>query len=94
MGVLTKYLLEKDQNIYLAEIDTESIEYLKNNYKKVTEETFVGDFRNRISVLSKTIRLLSLEISLITFPVTDSFSDCRSLPIDPEMVGMFQKRGC
>ncbi len=29
MGVLTKYLLEKDQNIYLAEIDTESIEYLK-----------------------------------------------------------------
>jgi 16S rRNA (adenine1518-N6/adenine1519-N6)-dimethyltransferase len=44
MGVLTKYLLEKDQNIYLAEIDTESIEYLKNNYSKVTENTFVGDF--------------------------------------------------
>ena len=38
MGVLTKYLIEKEQNIYLAEIDKESIEYLKQNYSKITEE--------------------------------------------------------
>ena len=30
-GVLTKYLLEKDVQLYLAEIDTESIDYLKEN---------------------------------------------------------------
>ena len=34
MGVLTKYLLDKEQKIYLAEIDQESIDYLKKNIFK------------------------------------------------------------
>ena len=44
MGVLTKYLLEKESEVYLAEIDQESIEYLKKNYEKLSENSFIGDF--------------------------------------------------
>ena len=44
MGVLTKYLLEKDAEIFVAEIDTESIEYLKSHFPKLEEQHFIGDF--------------------------------------------------
>ena len=33
MGVLTKYLLKKPITTYVIEIDTESVDYLKNNLK-------------------------------------------------------------
>ena len=33
MGVLTKYLLEKKIKISVMEIDTESVEYLKDDFK-------------------------------------------------------------
>ncbi|KMQ69403.1 16S rRNA methyltransferase [Chryseobacterium sp. FH2] len=91
MGVLTKYLLEKDQNIYLAEIDTESIEYLKNNYSSVTENTFVGDFlkqdfnfinEGQIAVIGNFPYNIS---SQILFKIIDHYE------LIPEMVGMFQK---
>ena len=35
MGVLTKYLLEKDTETYVIEIDTESVEYLNAHYPKL-----------------------------------------------------------
>lgn len=91
MGVLTKYLLEKDQNIYLAEIDTESIEYLKKNYSKVTEDTFVGDFLKQdfnfingeqIAIIGNFPYNIS---SQILFKIVDYYGQV------PEMVGMFQK---
>lgn len=91
MGVLTKYLIEKNQNIYLAEIDTESIEYLKNNYSKITEETFVGDFlkqdfnfisREQIAIIGNFPYNIS---SQILFKIVDYYE------LIPEMVGMFQK---
>ena len=44
MGVLTKYLLEKDTETFVAEIDTESIIYLKEHYPKLTDKYFTGDF--------------------------------------------------
>jgi len=91
MGVLTKYLLEKDQKIYLAEIDTESIDYLKKNYSKATEETFVGDFlkqdfnfinHEQIAIIGNFPYNIS---SQILFKIIDHYQ------IVPEMVGMFQK---
>jgi 16S rRNA (adenine1518-N6/adenine1519-N6)-dimethyltransferase len=91
MGVLTKYLLEKDQDIHLAEIDTESIEYLKKNYSKITEQTFVGDF------LKQDFNFLNGEqIAIIgNFPYNISsqilFKIIDYYEIIPEMVGMFQK---
>ncbi|KUJ52428.1 16S rRNA (adenine(1518)-N(6)/adenine(1519)-N(6))-dimethyltransferase RsmA [Chryseobacterium sp. JAH] len=91
MGVLTKYLLEKDQTIYLAEIDTESIDYLKKNYPKTSEETFVGDF------LKQDFNFINTEqIAIIgNFPYNISsqilFKIIDYYQIIPEMVGMFQK---
>ena len=91
MGVLTKYLLEKDQNIYLAEIDTESIDYLKKNYAKTNEKTFVGDFLKQdfsfidgeeIAIIGNFPYNIS---SQILFKIIDHYE------IIPEMVGMFQK---
>jgi len=91
MGVLTKYLLEKDQSVYLAEIDTESIEYLKNNYPKITENTFVGDFLKQdfhfidgeqIAIIGNFPYNIS---SQILFKIVDYYQQI------PEMVGMFQK---
>lgn len=91
MGVLTKYLLEKDQQIYLAEIDNESIEYLKNNYSKVTEETFVGDFLKQDFQFTKNEQIAIIGnfpyniSSQILFQIVDHYE------LIPEMVGMFQK---
>ncbi|WP_419868233.1 16S rRNA (adenine(1518)-N(6)/adenine(1519)-N(6))-dimethyltransferase RsmA [Chryseobacterium sp. CT-SW4] len=91
MGVLTKYLLEKDESVFLAEIDQESIEYLKNNYPKITEETFVGDFLKQdfnfingeqIAIIGNFPYNIS---SQILFKIIDHYE------LIPEMVGMFQK---
>jgi len=91
MGVLTKYLIEKEQKIYLAEIDTESIEYLKKHYEKITQETFVGDFlkhdfaglnNEQIAIIGNFPYNIS---SQILFKIIDYYEQI------PEMVGMFQK---
>lgn len=91
MGVLTKYLLERDEEVFLAEIDTESIDYLKNNYIKLSENSFVGDFlktdfafasNEQIAVIGNFPYNIS---SQILFKIIDHYEQV------PEMVGMFQK---
>jgi len=91
MGVLTKYLIEKEQKLHLAEIDTESIEYLKKHYEKITEECFVGDFlkhdfaglnNEQIAIIGNFPYNIS---SQILFKIIDYYE------LIPEMVGMFQK---
>ncbi|MCD1118044.1 16S rRNA (adenine(1518)-N(6)/adenine(1519)-N(6))-dimethyltransferase RsmA [Chryseobacterium turcicum] len=91
MGVLTKYLIEKEQKLYLAEIDTESIEYLKKHYEKITEDSFVGDFlkhdfaglnNEQIAIIGNFPYNIS---SQILFKIIDYYGQI------PEMVGMFQK---
>ncbi|MBV7269012.1 16S rRNA (adenine(1518)-N(6)/adenine(1519)-N(6))-dimethyltransferase RsmA [Winogradskyella luteola] len=44
MGVLTKYLLEKDITTHVIEIDTESVDYLKNNYLNLAPRIYEKDF--------------------------------------------------
>ncbi|MFA7445730.1 MAG: 16S rRNA (adenine(1518)-N(6)/adenine(1519)-N(6))-dimethyltransferase RsmA [Flavobacteriaceae bacterium] len=44
MGVLTKYLLEKPIETYVIEIDTESVEYLKSHYLKLSNKIISKDF--------------------------------------------------
>jgi len=44
MGVLTKYLLEKDYTTYVIEIDTESVEYLNAHYPKLHGKIISKDF--------------------------------------------------
>lgn len=91
MGVLTKYLLEKDQEIYVAEIDHESIAYLKNHYHKLEEQHFIGDFlklnieevfQDQVAVIGNFPYNIS---SQILFKIIDFYGNV------PQMVGMFQK---
>lgn len=94
MGVLTKYLLEKnnEHQTFLAEIDTESIVYLKEHYATLTEERFVGDFLKlnfqerffdeQIAVIGNFPYNIS---SQILFQIIDNYTQI------PEMTGMFQK---
>jgi 16S rRNA (adenine1518-N6/adenine1519-N6)-dimethyltransferase len=44
MGVLTKYLLEKDVTTYVIEIDTESVEYLQANYLNLAPRIIEKNF--------------------------------------------------
>ncbi len=44
MGVLTKYLLKKDIETYVIEIDTESVEYLQANYLNLAPRIIEKDF--------------------------------------------------
>ena len=89
-GVLTKYLLEKEQKLFLAEIDQESIDYLKQHYS-IVSENFVGDFlkvdlpslfQGEIAVIGNFPYNIS---SQILFKIIDNFT------MIPEMCGMFQK---
>lgn len=91
MGVLTKYLLEKNPQLWLAEIDTESIEYLKNNYGTLTDHHFVGDF-----LKTDFSRSDGRQIAVIgNFPYNISsqilFHIIENYMLIPELVGMFQK---
>lgn len=44
MGVLTKYLLEKETTTYVIEIDSESVEYLQANYLNLAPRIIEKDF--------------------------------------------------
>ena len=91
MGVLTKFLLEKDSELYVAEIDQESIVYLKKHYSKLEEQHFVGDFLkiNIPEVFNEELAVIGnfpYNISSqILFKIIDNFQ------FVPEMSGMFQK---
>lgn len=91
MGVLTKYLLDKKAEIFVAEIDRESIDYLKNHYPKLEDQHFTGDFlkinisdvfKDQVAVIGNFPYNIS---SQILFKIIDYYDDV------PEMVGMFQK---
>ncbi len=44
MGVLTKYLLQKNYRTHVIEIDTESVIYLKNHYPQLDKRILAADF--------------------------------------------------
>ena len=92
MGVLTKFLLEKDVETYVAEIDNESIDYLKKHYPKLEEQHFVGDFLKtdipivfggeELAVIGNFPYNISTQIVFKTLELRDQI---------PEFSGMFQK---
>lgn len=91
MGVLTKFLLDKPTETFVAEIDTESIDYLKIHYPTLEEQHFVGDFLkiDIPTVFGKQLAVIGnfpYNISSqILFKIVDNYEYV------PEMVGMFQK---
>ncbi|MCB0473736.1 MAG: 16S rRNA (adenine(1518)-N(6)/adenine(1519)-N(6))-dimethyltransferase, partial [Flavobacteriaceae bacterium] len=52
MGVLTKYLLKKEIEVRVIEIDRESVDYLKLHYPQLSDKIIASDFlRTELSTL-------------------------------------------
>lgn len=92
MGVLTQFLLErKDIALYAAEIDPESVSYLKQHYPQLTPRLIGGDF------LQTDLETTYPEgVGIIgNFPYNISsqifFKVLENRDIVPEVVGMLQK---
>ncbi|MFC2126932.1 16S rRNA (adenine(1518)-N(6)/adenine(1519)-N(6))-dimethyltransferase RsmA [Bacteroidota bacterium] len=92
MGVLTKYLLQKEYTTHVIEIDTESVEYLQNTYLNLAPRIISKDF---------------LKIDITEFFKDEQFAIIGNFPYNistqivfktlehrhqiPEFSGMFQK---
>jgi len=93
MGVLTQFLLQRpDVDLFIVEIDAESVKYLQKHYPKIAEKIIEQDF---------------LKMELSTIFKNNSFSIIGNFPYNissqilfkvleykdfiPEVVGMFQK---
>lgn len=101
MGVLTKYLLQKKPKVTVLELDSESVVYLNNNFKKeqininTSPEKFdiiEGDF------LKKNLQEIfnQQQVAIIgNFPYNISsqivFKAIENREFVPELSGMFQK---
>jgi 16S rRNA (adenine1518-N6/adenine1519-N6)-dimethyltransferase len=92
MGVLTKYLLQKDVETFVIEIDTESVAYLNENYPKLQDKIISKDFLKYN--LNETFQGKSLAI-IGNFPYNIStqivFRVLEYRSQIPEFAGMFQK---
>ena len=92
MGVLTKYLLEKESEIHVIEIDTESVEYLESNYLhlrgRIHEKDFLKHdlsqiFRDeQFAIIGNFPYNISTQIVFKVLELRDQI---------PEFSGMFQK---
>ena len=92
MGVLTKYLLEKPTDTFVIEIDTESVEYLEQNYPKLKGKIISKDFLKYN--LNEVFNGESFAI-IGNFPYNIStqivFKTLEMRNQVPEFAGMFQK---
>lgn len=92
MGVLTKYLLEKPADVYVIEIDTESVAYLDAHYEKLRGRIIGEDFlRYDLTQVFENRQLAIIG----NFPYNISSQIVfRALELRhriPEFSGMFQK---
>jgi 16S rRNA (adenine1518-N6/adenine1519-N6)-dimethyltransferase len=92
MGVLTKYLLNKDINTFVIEIDNESVEYLDKNYPKLFGKIINKDFLKynindvfdgkQFAIIGNFPYNISTQIVFKTLELRNQI---------PEFAGMFQK---
>lgn len=92
MGVLTKYLLDKDCLTYVVEIDKESVIYLKEHYPDLSERILSEDFLKmdlKQFFDDKPMAIIG------NFPYNISsqiiFKTLENREMIPEFAGMFQK---
>jgi 16S rRNA (adenine1518-N6/adenine1519-N6)-dimethyltransferase len=91
MGVLTQHLLQSEKEVFVVEIDTESVLYLEEHYPKLDQHIIPGDF------LQLDLRALMGEPFALTgnYPYNISsqiiFKMLEYPDLIPEMTGMFQK---
>lgn len=90
MGILTQFLLKKNIELFVSEIDIESVTYLLTHYPEL-KDRIVGDF---LKLDLSKIHKSSLAI-IGNFPYNISsqiiFKILENKSLIPEMVGMFQK---
>jgi len=92
MGVLTKYLLKKDIDLHVVEIDTESVAYLEENYPQLEGKIHEKDF-----LKYDITEIFEQEPYAIigNFPYNIStqivFKTLENRELIPEFAGMFQK---
>jgi len=92
MGVLTKYLLEKPYETFVAEIDTESVEYLKAHYLKLTHNIFGLDFlRHDWQTAFKNEQFAIIGNFPYNISTQIVFKTLELREFVPEFSGMFQK---
>lgn len=92
MGVLTKYLLKKDAEVHVIEIDTESVEYLESNYLHLRGRIHEKDFlkhdlqqifnNEQVAIIGNFPYNISTQIVFKVLEYRDQI---------PEFSGMFQK---
>lgn len=92
MGVLTKYLLQKNYTLYVIEIDTESVAYLEKNYPQLQPRIISKDFLK----LDLSAYFNNKPFAVIgNFPYNIStqivFKVLEYRHLIPEFSGMFQK---
>jgi 16S rRNA (adenine1518-N6/adenine1519-N6)-dimethyltransferase len=92
MGVLTKYLLQKQFETHVIEIDKESVEYLKAHYLNLANRIIEADFL-KINIAEY---FPNQQIAIIgNFPYNISsqivFKTLENRHLIPEFSGMFQK---
>ena len=91
MGVLTQFLLKKDNEVFVIEIDTESVVYLKTHFPQLNNHIIKGDFLKLPlnEIFKEPFALIG------NFPYNISsqilFKALEHKDIIPEIVGMFQK---
>jgi len=91
MGVLTKYLLNLDSEVFVIEIDKESVLYLKNHFPKLENHIIEGDFlqlpieeifKDKVGIIGNFPYNISSQILFKAVDYKNTIS---------EIVGMFQK---
>ena len=92
MGVLTKYLLRQQAEVHVIEIDTESVEYLQDNYPELQGRIHEKDFlkydlseifgQEPFAVIGNFPYNISSQIVFKVLEIRDQI---------PEFSGMFQK---
>ena len=92
MGVLTKYLLQKDVDVHVVEIDRESIVYLNRHYPELSDRIIPRDFLQ----LDLQQEFQGNPLAIIgNFPYNISsqilFRTLEYRHLIPEFSGMFQK---
>ena len=92
MGVLTKYLLQKDITTYVIEIDSESVEYLQSNFlnlaPRIIEKNFLKYDLNEIFSESQFAIIGNFPYNISTQIVFKTLEMREQIP---EFSGMFQK---
>ena len=91
MGVLTQFLLQKDNEVFVIEIDTESVVYLKTHFPQLNNHIIEGDFLKLPlnEIFKEPFALIG------NFPYNISsqilFKALEHKDIIAEIAGMFQK---